>query len=741
MNEEYSMSMRWIEEANKKQDTRQEILTFEQYMERFERNPKAESRINCTYLKNMLNYFGRNENGSFKLFEKNFPGSPSVFGQTQAQKELYENLINFEEEGTNNKFLLLVGPNGSSKSSLIKKMMKGAEEYSLSEEGALYTFSWIFPIDQYVKGSLGLNSLMTNTDVTSYALLEDKDISAILPSDLKDHPLLLIPTEYRQEILSEHLKSEGQAKETVARSYLYNGDMSKRNRMIYDALLKSYKGNHRDVLKHIRVERFFISRRYSNSAVTIEPQMHVDASVTQITMDKRLASLPPSLQSLNLFSTQGEAIMANRGIIEFSDLLKRPLDAFKYLLMTMETHTVNIRGILTELDIFFIGSSNEIHLVAFKQHPDFNSFKGRINFIRVPYLLNLIDEEKIYEEQIKNISDKSTFEPNSLKALCLFSVMTRLRPPQEKHYQDKKIGKLASTLSPFEKVALLSKMPLPIRLNNEEKKTLTQGRAEIEEEYYNDNLYEGKFGISPRVVKQIIYDLVHDHKHVTFVEVLEYLDEFIELKNEYDFLNIPPQGEYNNPARFLNTIKSYCLDLLDDQVRDSLGLVDDRSYEDYIEKYVLHIKSQIKNEKIKNTVTGKYLEADEYFIQEFEKHVKIKESADKFRSYMISKLGAYSLDNPGKGIAYVDVFPDIVRALQTSFRDEQKNILKELSNDLVFYIKEVQAKSENKEFKTASLLDENRERIRLVLENLNTKYQYSEYGALTLLQYLFKERY
>ena len=59
----------------------------------------------------------------------------------------------------------------------------------------------------------------------------------------------------------------------------------------------------------------------------------------------------------------------------------------------METGNVNLGGIVTELDIFFIGTSNEVHLAAFKQHPDFNSFKGRFNFIRVPYLLNY---KKIY---------------------------------------------------------------------------------------------------------------------------------------------------------------------------------------------------------------------------------------------------------------------------------------------------------------------------------------------------------
>ena len=143
--------------------------------------------------------------------------------------------------------------------------------------------------------------------------------------------------------------------------------------------------------------------------------------------------------------------MANRGVLEYSDLLKRPLDAFKYLLMTMETGSINLQGILTELDIFFIGTSNEIHLSAFKQHPDFNSFKGRFNFVTVPYLLDVKEEVKIYAEQVEGLKDRSQFSPHALQTLCLFSVMTRMRVCQTKNFEDKKLANIATNLNPLEK--------------------------------------------------------------------------------------------------------------------------------------------------------------------------------------------------------------------------------------------------------------------------------------------------
>lgn len=727
--------MKWMEEVNKEEGRYQNVLAFDDYMNLFEKNPEKELRPSNIYLRDMFDYFGKNENGTYNLFTREHADAPPVHGQLKTQKRIHQFLQNFMEEGFNNKFILLVGPNGSSKSSLIKKMMLAAEDYSSTDEGSLFSFSWVFPIDQFVKGSLGLSSAVADKNVNSYAFLEDKDISAIISSELKDHPLLLLPIKTRQKLIDDAFKNDGARLETVKKSYLYNGDLSQRNRLIFDALLKNYKGSYTEVFKHIRVERLFINRRYSIGATTIEPQLHVDANLQQITMDRRLASLPPSLQSLNLFSISGEVVLANRGILEFSDLLKRPLDTFKYLLMTMESKTINLHGILTELDIFFIGSSNEIHFAAFKQHPDFNSFKGRFNFLRVPYLMNYREEEKIYVEQITKLKEEATFEPHSLSALCLWSVMTRMRAPSAKNYHDEKLGRIAEALSPLEKCLLYADKQTPDAFDSESRQILKAGIEDIHDEYDNDSMYEGKFGISPREVKQIIYDLAYNYKAVTFVEVLEYLKGLIEKKAEYDFLNISHQGEYHNPKKFIDLIENWNLDILDNEVRESLGLVDDRSYEDYISKYILSINAVIKGEKVKNTVTGKFEAPDSYFIKEFESNVHMNEVPDKFRSSLIARLGAYALDNRGKAIVYSEVFEDLVHLLQESFRKEQKKIIDKVGMNLVLYL------AEKQENINQNIPRDVKEMVVNIIRALQEKYHYSENGAISSLQYLLKMRY
>lgn len=730
----------WPKENPNKETAKHELLSFEEYGKKVEENPVSACRPTYLYMLDMLKHFGTTEEGDYKLFDMDHLNSPAVYGQHGVQKSLIQNLINFEEEGFNNKFILLVGPNGSSKSSIVKKLISGLEEYSNTDEGTLYTFSWIFPIEQYTKGSLGLKTDTVHSNLNTYAHLEDKEILAIINSDLKDHPLLLIPLEERKEILDKLLEDHPTAFDSVKKSYLYNGDLSTRNKMIYDALLKSYKGSHQEVLKHIRIERFEISRRYSTSAITIEPQMHVDAQMQQITMDRRLASLPPSLQSLNLFSMKGEVVLANRGILEFSDLLKRPLDTFKYLLMTMETKNINLQGILTDLDIFFVGTSNEVHLAAFKQHPDFNSFKGRFNFIRVPYLLNYKEEMQIYEKQVEWIQDKTNFEPHALKALCLFSVMTRLRYPQVKNYPDKTLANITTNLTPLEKSILLAEKKAPERLDSESQNILIGNISKVQSEFENENMYEGKFGISPRDVKKVIYKLSSLYDNITFIEIIEYLNNFITKKNDFDFLNMTPQADYHHPARFIALIKDHFLDEFEKELRTSLGLVDARSYEDYIKRYVENVKAQVKGEKKRNDITGKYEDYDEYFIKEFESSINLKEDAAKFRSNLLSKMGAYSLDNPGKELNYMEVFPSLVDRLQQSFRDEQKKVIQTISKNIVF----LEAKFVNKDEDNSlnhHLSKEQLEQFEKTIANLTGNFGYSELGAVSLIKYLIKERY
>ena len=84
-----------------------------------------------------------------------------------------------------------------------------------------------------------------------------------------------------------------------------------------------------------------------------------------------------------------------------------------------------------------------------------------------------------------------------------------------------------------------------------------------------------------------------------------------------------PQGDFHHPTRFIALIKDDMLARFDKELRDSLGLVDARSYEEYLRRYIENINALIKGENIKNTITGKYEPSDEFFIKEFENNISL----------------------------------------------------------------------------------------------------------------------
>lgn len=168
-------------------------------------------------------------------------------------------------------------------------------------------------------------------------------------------------------------------------------------------------------------------------------------------------------------------------------------------------------------------------------------------------------------------------------------------------------------------------------------------------------------------------------------------------------------------------------------------MVDDRSYEDYIRRYIENINALNKGEKIKNTALGKYVDPDDFFIKEFESAIGLKEDSKTYRSQLLSKLGAYSLDNRGKALVYTDVFPDLVNSLQESFRSEQKKVIQNISRNMVFFEAEYAKTMEPGQ--NSPLSDENRKQIKSVLANLETRVGYTEGAAMSLVKFLIKERY
>ena len=741
----------YIDQAVKKDfDSHRRILSFDEYLHFLGESPQHQLRGSAQYTLDMMDHFGRvpvpNQethlpSGAtphrFSLFDRTLDGlGHQVIGHERIQNQIYRALKAFARQGINNKLILLHGPNGSAKSSIIHTLMAGLEDYSKEPTGALYSLNWIFPIERYTKGGMGINTYSPTKEVLlTYAKLPDEEIAARIPCDLKDHPILIIPKEQRRSFIEKLIGTEKtESIWNTLPTYLTHGDLCHRCKQISDSLLITNGGDFKKILMHVQVERMYFSRRYRKGVVTIEPQMHVDAQYHQLTYNKSMGSLPASLQSINLFTLTGDLVDGNRGLIEYSDLLKRPVDSFKYLLSACETGAVNIGNSIAYLDSLMIGSANEVQLDAFKEFPDFTSFKARIELIRVPYLLNVSQEQKIYLSQLSQMAGDKHVSPHVAWVAGLWSVLTRLKKPNSINYPPN-VSSIISNLNPLDKARLYDTGEMPSTLSPEERKLLRASIKKLREEYSNIPYYEGRMGASAREIKSILFDASQNPEYTCLspLAILREMEEFIKRVSEYDFLKQDVKEGFHDSAEFINTVKNEYINKVDREVRDSMGIYDSHQWEDFLKKYVHQISLVLKKEKVKNPMTGRLEDPDFALTSEFEKIVEAPHDSnerDSFRQNIISQVGVWSLDHPHEPVVYARVFPDFWRKLEKHYFESQKAVLSKMSDALLVYNTDADDPTSE-----GAIL------ARQTIHNMENKLGYCPSCAKEVITFLMRQRY
>jgi serine protein kinase len=726
------------------------ILSFDEYLQVFVDAPRLQARASAQYLRDVLDHFGSEERETpvgkvrrWLLFDLPFEPdarAARVAGHEEVQLALYRALGTFVRSGRVNKLVLLHGPNGSAKSSIVSALVRGMEAYSRTQEGALYRFHWVFPSERKLKGGggLGFGPRAESGELASFAHLEGDALDARLSCPMKDHPLLLVPKEERRKLLEQHCRPSSRegARETdfVLSDYLLDGQPCHTCRQLHDALLSAYQGDWLKVLRHVQVERFYVSARYQEAAVTVEPQLSVDAGYRQVTADRSAAQLPPSLHTVSLFEPQGPLVAANRGVIEYSDLLKRNPEAFKYLLGTSETGRVSLDQFVLQLDVVLLASANEKQLAAFKEMPEFASFKGRLELVRVPYLRRASVEREIYDRQITSPAVGKHVAPHATQVAALWAVLTRLKRPIPERYQGE-LRELVEDLAPLEKLRLYDSGEAPDRLSLAEAKVLKKHAPDLfrESEVYPN--YEGRSGASAREIKTALFNAgqAPDAACLTPLVVLAELEALCKDKSVHEFLQQEVVDGYHDHEQFVRVAEAEYLDTIDEEIRDSMGFVSESQYRELFVRYVTLVSHWVKGEKLKNPVTGEYEAPDEQRMVEVEKIVMpTGEDRKNFRRSLISAIGAFRLDHPdGAEIEYVAIFPDLFRRLRDHYFEERKRQLRKSREDVLRYLSD----------ERGSLDEKARLRVEGALNTLRERYGYCEHCAKDAVLFLLRRRY
>jgi predicted Ser/Thr protein kinase len=667
---------------------RRQVMSFDEYFHAFSAAPGRYVRTAAQYLRDCFLHFGTTQVDRpggriqrWNLFDTPWQhGKDRVVGQEDAQNAIFRLLQNFIRERRVTRLVMLHGPNGSAKSSLVECLAQGLEHYSGLDEGAIHRFHWVFPSNRVSKKRLGFGPSAERDSLQSYAHLEDDDVDARLPADLRDHPLLLIPQRERKAVLLGLLEEGRISRDEPVGDYLLEGDLSPRSRAIFDALLTAYHGDLQRVLQHVQVTRFSFSRRYREGLVTIEPQLHVDAGNRQVTMDQALASLPASLKNLSLFEPYGDLVDANRGVVHYNDLLKKPIDAFKYLLATCEKGTVALPNAILHLDCLFFATSNETHLRAFKEYADFASFKGRMDLVRMPYLRNYAIEQTIYDEHLSagglngsKTSARNEVVPHSTFVLALWSVLTRLKKPKPEPYPAK-IREVVQKLSPLDKAELYAHGRAPRDLNAEQSRELLAILPELLAEGQDAPDGEGLSGASPREMKQVLLNALQNRRHwgISPLGILDELREHVKLKSVYEYLQQKREAGYYDHESFIDQVQERWLERVDGELRHAMGMVDEQKYEDLFARYLLNVTYAQKNEKLYNEKTGNYDPPDTKLLSELERVWDVTGDPDRFRRDLVSRVGAWRIEHPGAPIPWRKLFPKLIEQLEQDYYTRQK---------------------------------------------------------------------
>jgi len=685
------------------------VLSFQEYLALFAEHPYQQSRDAARYLADCIDHYGERDpdhgpslTRRYQLFDLPFERTEQgrrndrLIGHEEIQHAFRRALQNFIREGRVNRLIMLHGPNGSAKSTFVHCLMRGIEDYSTLPEGAIYYFSWIFPRgrDGRTLGFGSSDEALAGRD--SYAHLSDAEIDLRITSELRESPLLLLPTEDRRALVRRSYQQSGVRQAPPA--LIESGQLGAKNRLIFEALLTAYRGDLTRVLAHVRIERFFISSRYRQGAVTIGPQVAVDAGERQITADRSMAALPASLSSVALFEATGELVEATNGLLEYSDMLKRPLDAWRYLLLAIEEGEIALTTSILPLNSVLVATSNDIHLKAFREHHEYRSFRGRLSFVRVPYLLDYRAEQAIYDQQIvpqirgQSESDAALTSgqhvaPHASEVAALWAVLTRLRRPVASHYENERLGSIAAQLTPLEKAELYAGLTMPSRLGSDEASELRAGLEDVRNEHEDDVEYEGQSGASPREIRMLLLDAAQDRRYegLSPLAVLERIEDMVE-GDDYDFLKETPEGSYRDHRGLLDVVRERWIDQVDDAFRRSSGLVEEAQYVELFERYVTHVSYWLKKERVPNPVTGKDEDADTQLMDNVEAMLGVASGAGKaenFRRDLINVVAGHAIDHPGRRPSLPGLFPRQIQQLREATYGKRKKQLAELAEDLV----------------------------------------------------------
>jgi serine protein kinase len=194
--------------------------------------------------------------------------------------------------------------------------------------------------------------------------------------------------------------------------------------------LKEFGGD----ITQFRVQKVYPSRLTQTCISRIEPADENNQDVSSMVGKVDIRKLEDYEQNHPYaYSYSGGLCRGNNGVVEMVEMFKAPLKTLNPLLTAtqdkMYIGTESISAI--PFDGIILAHSNESEWQSFKNNKTNEAFIDRVYIVRVPYCLRVTEEAQIYEKLLANSNlSKAACAPGTLDILSKFCVMTRLVAPE-----------------------------------------------------------------------------------------------------------------------------------------------------------------------------------------------------------------------------------------------------------------------------------------------------------------------
>lgn len=492
----------------------------------------------------------------YKFFNK------EIFGLDKTLEKLVEEYFHpaARRLDVRKRILLLMGPVSGGKSTLVAMLKKGLERYSRTERGALY---------------------------------------AIKNCPMHEEPLHLIPKDLREDFEKEY-------------GVYIEGELCPSCRMMLET---EYGGN----IENVLVERIILSEDNRVGIGTFTPSDPKSQDIADLTGSIDFSTIAEygSESDPRAYRFDGELNIANRGIMEFQEMLKCD-EKFLWNLLSLsqEGNFKAGRFALIYADEMIVAHTNENEYKSFISNKKNEALQSRIIVMKIPYNLKVREEVKIYDKLIKQSDLKDIhIAPHALRVASIFSVLTRLK-------ESKKQG-----------MDLVKKMKL---YDGEDVEGFKQKDvSELQAEHTD----EGMSGVDPRyVINRLSSALIR-----TTTKCINPLDVLRTLKDGLDQHPSITKEERDRLLNFISVARKEYDELAKKEVQKAFVYSFEDSARVLFDNYLDNVEAYCNGVKLKDPITDEELDPDEKLMRSIEEQIGVSESAKKsFREEILIRLSSYA---------------------------------------------------------------------------------------------------